>query len=219
MVAGDLQDRADLRRRIEAHLPPPVGRVRGSLPGMALLRGKAFAIDREPERVRDAYGRTSVGEKALLARRLVEAGTTFVLVGDAPSSMADGNWRVGVVVDDGASEEQVGSLGRVLTGELGGPPADLGPLLGEFLGVERAAITIERDNGTHRVKVGDGIEFTGQRMLTEDGGQITLNGVPLHPSGPNLGVAPVSTAKVSAFGFEYSGENLSGFANPFSWTG
>ena len=147
------------------------------------------------------------------------SGTTFVLVGDAPSSMADGNWRVGVVVDDGASEEQVGSLGRVLTGELGGPPADLGPLLGEFLGVERAAITIERDNGTHRVKVGDGIEFTGQRMLTEDGGQITLNGVPLHPSGPNLGVAPVSTAKVSAFGFEYSGENLSGFANPFSWTG
>jgi hypothetical protein len=40
----------------------------------------AFAIDREPERLRDMYGRCSVGEKALLARRLVEAGTTFVLV-------------------------------------------------------------------------------------------------------------------------------------------
>jgi hypothetical protein len=41
---------------------------------------RAFDIDREPDRVRDAYGRCSVGEKALLARRLVEAGTTFVLV-------------------------------------------------------------------------------------------------------------------------------------------
>jgi len=44
---------------------------------------EAFALQREPDRVRDAYGRCSVGEKALLARRLVEAGTTFVLVSGA----------------------------------------------------------------------------------------------------------------------------------------
>lgn len=44
---------------------------------------EAFAVDREPDRIRDAYGRCSVGEKALLARRLVEAGTTFVLVSGA----------------------------------------------------------------------------------------------------------------------------------------
>lgn len=41
---------------------------------------EAFAIDQEPDAMRDLYGRCSVGEKALLARRLVEAGTTFVLV-------------------------------------------------------------------------------------------------------------------------------------------
>ena len=41
---------------------------------------QAFDLSREPDRLRDAYGRISVGEKALLARRLVEAGSTFVLV-------------------------------------------------------------------------------------------------------------------------------------------
>ena len=41
---------------------------------------QAFDLGREPVQVRDAYGRCSVGEKALLARRLVEAGTSFVLV-------------------------------------------------------------------------------------------------------------------------------------------
>jgi hypothetical protein len=41
---------------------------------------EAFTLDREPEQTRDLYGRCSVGEKALLARRLVEAGTTFVVV-------------------------------------------------------------------------------------------------------------------------------------------
>jgi hypothetical protein len=41
---------------------------------------EAFRIDQEPERLRDAYGRDSFGEKALLARRLVEAGVTFIVV-------------------------------------------------------------------------------------------------------------------------------------------
>jgi hypothetical protein len=47
------------------------------------LSGKAqqaFRLEREPDRVRDAYGRHSLGERTLLARRLVEAGVTFVTV-------------------------------------------------------------------------------------------------------------------------------------------
>jgi uncharacterized protein (DUF1501 family) len=48
-----------------------------------VLSGKAqqaFRVDREPDRVREAYGRHSLGERTLLARRLVEAGVTFVTV-------------------------------------------------------------------------------------------------------------------------------------------
>jgi len=44
---------------------------------------KAFRVDEEPDRVREAYGRDSIGEKALLARRLVEAGVTHVVVSGA----------------------------------------------------------------------------------------------------------------------------------------
>ncbi len=40
----------------------------------------AFDLSREPERVRDRYGRHSQGQSALLARRLVEAGVPFVSV-------------------------------------------------------------------------------------------------------------------------------------------
>ena len=43
----------------------------------------AFDIQQETDATRDAYGRVSIGEKALLARRLVEAGVTFVLVSGA----------------------------------------------------------------------------------------------------------------------------------------
>jgi len=44
---------------------------------------RAFDVRREPEATRVAYGRNSIGEKAILARRLVEAGVTFVLVSGA----------------------------------------------------------------------------------------------------------------------------------------
>ncbi len=39
---------------------------------------RAFEIQREPSRIRDAYGRTTLGQQALLARRLVEAGVPFI---------------------------------------------------------------------------------------------------------------------------------------------
>lgn len=44
---------------------------------------RAFEVEREDPKLRDAYGRDSLGSKALLARRLVEAGVTFVLVSGA----------------------------------------------------------------------------------------------------------------------------------------
>jgi uncharacterized protein (DUF1501 family) len=41
---------------------------------------RAFDISREPAQVRDAYGRTSFGQSALMGRRLVEAGCRFVSI-------------------------------------------------------------------------------------------------------------------------------------------
>jgi hypothetical protein len=41
---------------------------------------KAFDLRQEPEKVRQRYGKTKIGQRCLLARRLVEAGARFVLV-------------------------------------------------------------------------------------------------------------------------------------------
>ena len=147
------------------------------------------------------------------------SGRSFVMIADTPPNMADGNWRVGVIIDDGANEEQVGKFGQVLSGELGGPPAALGPFLGEFLGIEQGSISIEHDGKNHRVKVGDLVDYSGERVTVESGDQVTLTNIVAHPAGPTLGLAPVSSSRVSAFGIEYSGQDLSGFANRFNWIG
>ncbi len=46
---------------------------------------KAFDIHSEPDKVREAYGRNSFGQRALLARRLIEAGVPFV-------TLYEGGW-------------------------------------------------------------------------------------------------------------------------------
>lgn len=46
---------------------------------------KAFDIHSEPDEVRDKYGRNSFGQRALLARRLVEAGVPFI-------TLYEGGW-------------------------------------------------------------------------------------------------------------------------------
>lgn len=43
---------------------------------------RAFQIDQEPDRVRDRYGRTKLGQRCLLARRLIEAGVRFVTISE-----------------------------------------------------------------------------------------------------------------------------------------
>jgi hypothetical protein len=41
---------------------------------------RAFAIDQEPENVRDRYGRNTFGQSCLMARRLIESGVRYVTV-------------------------------------------------------------------------------------------------------------------------------------------
>jgi hypothetical protein len=54
--------------------------------------GKAFDLDNEPAKVRDAYGRNLFGQGCLLARRLVERGVPFVDVSLTSGPMGALSW-------------------------------------------------------------------------------------------------------------------------------
>lgn len=58
------------------------------------------------------------------------AGRMVAVVGDTPQVMSDGGWKVGVVIDEGASEEQAQQLGAVFGGQKGGPMEMVAPLVG-----------------------------------------------------------------------------------------
>ena len=50
---------------------------------------------------------------------------TFVVVAHTPGAMGAGNWRVGVIADEGATKEQVEAIAAIASGQAGGPMAAL----------------------------------------------------------------------------------------------
>jgi hypothetical protein len=147
------------------------------------------------------------------------SGLSFALFLDTPPVMAEGNWRVGVYLDDAASDSQAEQLGAVLSGQLGGPPAMLGPLISEMLGVEKAPITYSEDGRGHHVRIGDAADVGVEDFVALEGHDpVQLTNV-FHPSNTTLTVAPANAAHLSTFGIDWGREGQSGFSAPFSWAG
>src|SRR6185369_17442092 len=76
-------------------------------------------------------------------------GLSFAVLLHTPGAMIQGNWTVGLVVDERASKEQRDALTAIASGQAGGPMAALAPLIGNFGGVEAKPITFEM-NGMRR---------------------------------------------------------------------
>jgi hypothetical protein len=145
------------------------------------------------------------------------AGRTLALIADTPKVMTEGNWRVGIFVDDGASDEQMQKLTGVFGGQLGGPMGSLAPLIGEVLGVERAPIEVVEDGLSHSVRIGEAIDFEVEDIVpfgVETGEPVKLTGV-FHPVASELTAAEAKRSKISAFGIEFEGKT--GLSSPFSW--
>jgi hypothetical protein len=146
-------------------------------------------------------------------------GLKVVAIADSPKVMTEGNWRLGVFVDERASDEQFDKLVQVFTGQLGGPMAALAPLVGEVLGVERAAIDVADDGLRHRVRVGDAIDFEIEDIVPfgiETGRPVRFDGM-FHPVGSDLTMAEAKRSQINAFGIQYEGKTgLS--KSEFAWS-
>jgi hypothetical protein len=146
------------------------------------------------------------------------AGCKIAAIADTPKVMTEGNWRLGIFVDDQASEEQADKLVKVFTGQLGGPMAGLAPLVGEVLGVERLPFEVVDDGLRHSVKIGDVIDFEVQDIVpfgVETGEPVRFQGM-FHPVGSDITMAEAQRSRINAFGISYEGKTgLS--KSEFSW--
>jgi hypothetical protein len=146
------------------------------------------------------------------------SGLNVVAVADTPKVMTDGNWKLGLFVDERASDEQMEKLVGVFSGQKGGPMEALAPLVGEIVGVERAAIEVVDDGLRHSVRVGGAIDFEIEDIVpfgVETGKPVRFDGM-FHPAGSNLTIAEATRSKIDAFGIRFEGKTgLS--TSQFAW--
>lgn len=146
------------------------------------------------------------------------SGLTVAAVCETPKVMSEGNWRLGVVIDDKASDEQAEKLGAVFSGALGGPMEALGPLIGEDLGLERLPIEVREEGLKHSVRIGETVDFEIEDVVpfgVETGEPAKVTGI-FHPVGSELTISRATRSQINAFGIQYEGR--AGFSSSeFAW--
>jgi len=143
---------------------------------------------------------------------------TVAAVGDTPKYMLEGGWRLGVLIDDAATDEQAEKLGGVFSGALGGPMAALAPLIGENLGVQRAPMDFTSEGLRHSLRAGGLGTVEVEDVVpfgVESGEPARLVGI-FHPAGTELTVARATRANIDAFGITFSGKSAFS-ASQFAW--
>ena len=137
------------------------------------------------------------------------SGLTAASVVYIPGNVLAGDWKQVLFIDDKATDEQHDAIVAMITGELGGPMADLARLVGERLGIERAPMTHSLVDGAGSLRVGDFVSMQMHPYTGPDGSTTTLQNsifstVPGSPA--YIGVADHQKIDIPAHGMNWERE-------------
>ncbi|MDP9265031.1 MAG: DUF1326 domain-containing protein [Chloroflexota bacterium] len=104
------------------------------------------------------------------------SGLHFGLLTRWTGNVLKGNWDVAILIDDKAKDPQAEAIETMLSGKAGGTFADLGPLIGKVLGVERVAMTFEtKDHGESGRATAGGCIVTYKPLMGAHGHRTELH--------------------------------------------
>ena len=145
-------------------------------------------------------------------------GLKVAAIADTPKVMTEGNWKLGMFIDEQSTDEQMEKLTAVFGGQKGGPMEGIVPFVGEMLGVERAAIEIVEEGLNHSVRIGSAVDFEIEDIVPfgiETGEPVRITGM-FHPVASEFNAAEAKRSNIDAFGISYEGKT--GIStSEFSW--
>jgi hypothetical protein len=135
--------------------------------------------------------------------------------------MADGGWRVALYVDERADEAQQQALQAILSGQHGGPPAMLAPLIGEMLGLKLVPIHYESSGRRYRVEVPGIMEFEVEGITSPGSDEVMEVTGTIHPMGANLAIATSVKGVYDDpdYGLAFDNTGKNGHFREFAWQG
>ena len=142
------------------------------------------------------------------------SGRSGVMVGYWDEDERGAPWRVGVYVDDGATDAQRELLAGLLTGRHGGTPArQYAGAISEVLFVEPASVEIDHQDGSQRIHVRGHVEAMAARRFETDSS--VSCGVPGHDRAGYEVV--MDRLDVTGGGLEFAFDGRCGFAASFDY--
>ena len=141
-------------------------------------------------------------------------GLNVVLAVHSPGHMLKTKWRVALYLDERAAPAQADALGKIFSGQAGGHPANLAPLIGEVLGAKSAALEYRAEGKRRSLRIG----AIAEAAPGPDGGEITIQNHPfcVAPGYPAV-VARSKHARFHDLGLNLEVSDKNGFYSPFSY--
>ena len=147
------------------------------------------------------------------------AGTHVVLAVHTPGAMGEGNWRVGIYLDDRSSPDQRQAIERIFTGRAGGVMARLSPLVAEWLPARVAPIESGKDGRRRWARIPGvlDIEIEGVEGAAP-GTESWIDNV-RHFVSRRLAAAKATRGSYRDHGFDWNHAGRNGHYAGFEWTG
>lgn len=149
------------------------------------------------------------------------AGLNFALIIRSGKVMGDGNWIFAAVVDAKADEAQRAALSKIVSGEVGGPPAMIhDTLVSDFRGVAFKPIDVRLKGLNRSADITDVLSFAIDGVPSS-----VVSDSPLyvdnteHPANRRVALARSTETHIHAFGLDVDlvGVGNNGHFAPFDW--
>lgn len=138
----------------------------------------------------------------------------------SPGSMHHGNWSAALYLDSRASAQQSDALAAIFSGQAGGPPAAIRPLISKLLGVKSAEITYQAARRTRRLMIRGIGESEIEALQGAGGADVIISNHPLGiaPGHPSI-VSRSKQLKFRDYGFTLDLTGRTGQFSPFTYEG
>ena len=147
-------------------------------------------------------------------------GVTFIIAISVEGPMETGNWTVGLIIDEKASDAQVDAVSKICSGDVGGPMELAAALVGNFAGIERANIEINKQAMSFSVAAGALFENAAVGMANADDPNVPIFiDNTAHPANKRLALATGTKSHMHVFGIDWDDDEggHNGHFAPFEW--
>lgn len=145
-------------------------------------------------------------------------GLNAVLAIHSPGHMLKTKWQVALYLDQRATPPQAEALGKIFSGQAGGHPANLAPMIGQVLGAKSAAIEYRAEGKRRSLRIGDIARAEIEAVAGADGSETTIHNHPLcvAPGFPAV-VARSKEARFHDLGLNLEVSEKNGFYSKFAY--